>query len=102
MRDHTTKMAPDVAKNEQAIGQNVKTVKTSADQKSMEAETKKVIITAINLVAVRQYSVDTAPVVGYVHKGDTVTVLGSEKGYKRIQFGDNEIGYISSNFCKEV
>lgn len=100
MTDERNTQTANVAEVQQTNGQNTTTVSASADQKPMAAETKKAKIDAINFVKVKKYAADTAPVVGYVRKGETVTVLGSEKGYKRIKFGD-EVGYIPYRFCKE-
>ena len=87
---------------------NEEAVNTSADQKYMEVETKEAIINAINLVKVKKYAGDKAPVVGYVHKGDRVLILKTEGNYHKIRFGADrskgvdKIGYIASEFCKEV
>lgn len=68
----------------------------STDNKPNKAQIK-----AINLVAVKSAAERSASIVGYVRNGDVVTILGTEKGYKKIQFQDL-IGYVRHRFFKEV
>lgn len=64
---------------------------------------KGMIVKAVNFVSVRRYPVISAPVVGYVQKGEIVTILKNEDHHYKIA---NEtrtvVGYISSEYCAEV
>lgn len=105
---NTHHVSAEPTKNPNTNHKDEEPVSTSADQKYMEVETKEAIIDAINLVKVKKYVGDKAPVVGYVHKGDRVLILKSEGNYYKIRFGVDrsrgidKIGYIASEFCKEV
>lgn len=86
----------------QPFKESVNMVDTSANQKYMEAETKKAIIEAVNLVNVKNHPADSAAIVGQVQKGEVVEIVGTEGKYNKIHYGGNKTGFVASRFCKEV
>ena len=77
-------------------------VNTPTTKEVMEPQTKNGVICNSEFVRVRKEASGTSEVLGILNCGDKVKIIGVDKGFKKIQFNRNGIGYISSNYCKEV
>lgn len=64
-------------------------------------ERKGVVGVASCLVKIRKKPSPLAKVLGYVEKGEKVTILGKDAGYYEIRAG-NIHGYLSAEYCTEV
>lgn len=76
-------------------------VRPLAEEETMEPITKNGTVCNSDFVRVRKAASGTSEVLATLTRGEKVEILDVEDGFKKIRFYGNEIGYISSNFCKE-
>lgn len=65
--------------------------------------TKKGVVCNAPYVRVRKEPVGTSTTVRVMERGDEVTILGkTTETFYKIDLGDDNVGYISCNYCEEV
>lgn len=66
-------------------------------------DTKKGIVCNAQFVRVRKEPSGTSTTLRVMEKGEEVTILGkSTETFYKIDLGDDNVGYISCNYCEEV